>query len=211
MKVYIGPYVNWIGPYQIADKIFFWVEKYPDDKLAERWDYKLHERFGKWLASTWVDTVCQWIHSKKKRSEMVIVDNYDVWGADHTLSTIIVPVLKKLKEVKHGSPMVDPEDAPKKFMPTAKQRKAAEAHGGWDEKNHARWEWVLDEMIWAHEQIIDDDGDSKFYDHSESDKETDFTESIRKLKVDRKGLKAHHERITNGLRLFGKYYRALWD
>jgi len=28
MKVYIGPYVDWIGPYQIAEKILFWIPKY---------------------------------------------------------------------------------------------------------------------------------------------------------------------------------------
>lgn len=211
MKVFIGPYVSWLGPYQIADKIFFWVEKYPTPEQEARWDYKLHERFGKWLASTWVDKFCNWVHGKKKRSEMVIIDNYDVWSADHTLSIIAVPLLKKLKEVKHGSPYVDPADAPKKFTPTARQLEKSKAHGGWDEKNHQRWSWVLDEMIWAHEQIINDDNDSQFYDHTESDKEPDFCKSIKLLKVDRKGLKAHHERIDNGLKLFGKYYRGLWD
>ena len=211
MKVYIGPYVSWIGPYQIADMIFFWCEKYPEKELAERWDYKLHDRLGPWLAKTWVGDFCQWFHEKKKRTEIIHIDGYDVWGADHTISLIVVPILKKLKEVKHGSPFVDPEDVPKEFKPTAKERKAAEAHGGWDDKNHARWEWVLDEMIWAHEQIIDDDGDSKFFDHTEAEKETDFTKSIRKIKVDRKGLDAHHARIKHGLYLFGKYYRALWD
>ena len=29
--------------------------------------------------------------------------------------------------------------------------------------------------------------------------------------INYEGLKAHKERITNGLRLFGKYYRGLWD
>jgi len=28
--------------------------------------------------------------------------------------------------------------------------------------------------------------------------------------LDKEGFAAHHERIQNGLRLFGKYYRALW-
>jgi len=39
----------------------------------------------------------------------------------------------------------------------------------------------------------------------------DIDKSIRNIKVDHKGLKAHNARIDNGLRLFGKYYRALWD
>ena len=30
MKVYIGPYTNWVGPYQIAEKILFWMDRYED-------------------------------------------------------------------------------------------------------------------------------------------------------------------------------------
>lgn len=211
MKVYLGKYVNWVGPYQIADKIFFWVEKYPSKELEQRWDYKLHDRFGTWLASTWVSDVCQWVHNKRKRTEIVHIDGYDVWGMDHTLSLIIVPMLKKLKAVKHGGPHVDIEDVPKRLRPTAKQMEKFNTTGHVDDKWFERWEWVLDEMIWAHEQIIDDDSDSKFFDHTESEKEPDFSKSINKIKVDRKGLKAHHDRIHNGLKLFGKYYRSLWD
>jgi len=212
MKVYIGPYVNWIGPYQIVDKIFFWHEKYPSDELDARWDYRLHDRLGTWLASTWVADFCSWIHSKQKRTEIVKIDNYDVWSMDHTLSLIVVPMLKKLKAVKHGAPFIDDEDVPANLRSTTKSAQKVKKNP-WDtDGNHfKRFDWVLDEMIWAHEQIIDEDSDSKFYDHSLSDKEPDFTKSIKLLKVDRKGLKAHHDRINNGLRLFGKYYRALWD
>jgi len=56
-----------------------------------------------------------------------------------------------------------------------------------------------------------DDHEAPFYDHTESRKEKDLNKSVRKIKVDYKGLKAHNARIANGLRLFGKYYRALWD
>jgi hypothetical protein len=31
------------------------------------------------------------------------------------------------------------------------------------------------------------------------------------FKVDHNGMNKHNERINNGLRLFGKYYRNLWD
>jgi hypothetical protein len=34
---------------------------------------------------------------------------------------------------------------------------------------------------------------------------------MRGFWVDRPGEEAHHKRISNGLRLFGRYYRALWD
>jgi len=30
MKVYIGPYKNWFGPYQLAEKLCFWVKPVTD-------------------------------------------------------------------------------------------------------------------------------------------------------------------------------------
>ena len=58
----------------------------------------------------------------------------------------------------------------------------------------------MDEMIHAFEQLKEDDWQSKFY---SGDGES-FT-------VDEKGLDEEDKRIHNGLRLFGKYYRNLWD
>jgi len=34
---------------------------------------------------------------------------------------------------------------------------------------------------------------------------------IEKIKIDKEGLGAHQDRKSNGFRLFGKYYQALWD
>jgi len=210
MKVKIGKYLSWVGPYQLVDMLFFWHEKYPEDNIAKRWDYQLHDRLGTWLASTWVSKFCNWIYEKRQRTIKIHIDDYDVWSMDSTLSLIVVPMLKKLKEHKHGAPWVEDKDVPKELRSTS----APPKKNSWDtDDNHfKRWDWVMDEMIWAHEQLIDDDGDSKFFDHSESDDPKDnFNTQISKIKVDRKGLKAHHDRIDNGLRLFGKYYRGLWD
>jgi hypothetical protein len=30
MKVYIGPYKNWFGPYQLAEKLCFWAKPVTD-------------------------------------------------------------------------------------------------------------------------------------------------------------------------------------
>ena len=213
MKVKIGKYLNWWGPYQIVDAIFFWQEKYPSDEQAKRWDYRLNDKISTWLASTWVADFCQWIYEKRKRTIKIKIDNYDTWSLDYTLSLIAVPLLKQLKEHKHGAPTVDDEDVPPNLRSTTKSAQKAKKNE-WDtDGNHfKRWDWVMDEMIWAHEQIIDEDGDSKFYDHSlADDPNDDLNTQIRKIRVDRKGLKAYHDRIANGLRLFGKYYRGLWD
>jgi hypothetical protein len=52
----------------------------------------------------------------------------------------------------------------------------------WDFSNEG-WNWVLDEMIWAFKRV-------KKFDYIFDDEEND--------------------RLHNGLRLFGKYYLALW-
>ena len=54
MKVKIGTYKNWVGPYQISNTIFFWVDRrgiFDDDSpIYSRWDYKAEEKLGDWLA-----------------------------------------------------------------------------------------------------------------------------------------------------------------
>ena len=212
MKIKLGKYIHWVGPYQIADIVFFWLEKYPPPELENRWDYRLHDQFGVWLASTWVADFCEWVQSKRKRTEKVHIDHYDVWSMDHTLSLIIHPMLVKLKEQKHGFGWVHDKDVPKHLRST--EPGARDGIGNdydWDNLAEQRYEWLLDELIWTFEQLAKDGNDDQFYDHTESEKETDINESIKKLKVDRKGLKAHWARIDNGLILFGKYFRTLWD
>jgi hypothetical protein len=146
-----------------------------------------------------------------KREEDIIIHNYDTWSMDHTLALIIVPMLKQLKETKHGAPNVDASDVPMYLKPKQMDIVRYREEGITDENWFKRWDYVLDEMIWAFEQITDDDNDSQFFDHSECDPNEDIVESAKKLKVDREGLDEHHKRINNGTRLFGKYYRSLWD
>lgn len=198
MKVKIGKYTSWYGPYQLAQTFFFWTKRYcTSEDLESRWDYRLRDRFGYWLADTWVSDFLVWLDSKKKRKVKIHIDDYDVWGMHNTLSLIIVPMLKKLKENKCGSALVDLEDVPKRLRgkPTKRRQSLTDIRN--DDLVKARWEWVLNEMIWAHEQIVDDaepywkDGNCQV--------------------LDLKKYNAHQKRISNGLKLFGKYYLALWD
>jgi hypothetical protein len=196
MKVFIGPYRNWIGPYQIVDKLFFWTEKNPlDESKEERWDYKLKERLGDWLADTWVNEFCQWAYSKCERKMKIQIDEYDTWSMDHTLSYIIYPMLLQLKKSKHGSPFVDDEDVPENLRSTSAPELTDDQKmwGGTDEFFHDRWSWVLDEMIFAFEMNI-------------KDYESDYYE-----RKDFEGMKVIQDRQSNGFRLFGRYYQGLWD
>ena len=218
MKVYLGPYTSWIGPYQIAELLCFWVRPVKDELGIEDKPEWVHD-FGTWLAEdkngdpSYLARFCEWLQSKKKRIEYVHVDNYDVWGMDHTLALIILPMLQKLKTQKHGYGFIDNKDVPIELRSTARgARTGIKNKWDWDNYAEARYSWMLDELIWTFEQLADeDDGESQFYDHTESNKEKDFNKSIQKLKVDRAGLELHQKRIENGLRLFGKYFRTLWD
>ena len=117
-------------------------------------------------------------------------------------------MLKQLKATKHGSPHVDDFDTPQHLWST--QAKPLENEWDVDEFHHDRWDYVLQEMIWAFEQQLDDQGEQQFYQHSE-DKTLSFDERIKQIKVDEAGLNHWQHRKTNGFRLFGKYYQALWD
>jgi hypothetical protein len=194
MRVHIGPYTNWIGPYQIADAIFFWVDRRgifaEEPEIYKRWDYKAAERFGEWLSQTWVNDLCNWLDSKKKRKVKVRIDPYDTWSMDHTLAIIIHPMLVQLKETNHGYFNPDPEDAPS----IGKGEETDYGHS--DSLAQERYNWVMDELIWTFEQLLDDDKEFQYYKDGVWDIE---------------GSKAYQDRISNGLRLFGRYYRALWD
>lgn len=92
MRVNIGPYRNWIGPYQIADKLqIFGFSEDTCEKIGD----KLYPILG---------SVCEWVYEKRKRKIKIHIDNFDVWNADETLAYIIVPLLKKLKENHHSCP-----------------------------------------------------------------------------------------------------------
>ena len=84
---------------------------------------------------------------------------------------------------------------------------------------HYKWEWVLNEMIFAFENILDEDWEDKFR-HGDAQYEiipVDDDEHTRMIQtnpdfwVDNEGRREYNNRIDNGLRLFGKYYRGLWD
>jgi hypothetical protein len=233
MKVNIGPYPNWIGPYQIVDKIFFWHEKYPQNELAKRWDYVLHDKLSKWLASTWVSDFCEWYHNKfKQRKIEVKIDYYDHWSMDSTLTPIILPLLKQLKEHKQGSGYIDLEDVPIELRYTSTEEYDAQSTLEFyfdpelNKQNiecnvHTRYEWVLDEMIWAFEQLIDDNWEDQYWitkpeldfnDYPEDEGKTSIPVRWKvKGECDWEGRQRHQERIDNGLRLFGKYFQTLWD
>lgn len=162
-------------------------------------------------------------YGKGARIESVKIDDYDVWSLDNTLAKIIHPALILLKEKKHGSPDVDDEDVPEHLRSTSASPKENE----WDtdEHWHSRWDWVMDEMIWAFGEELKDWEDQFYSGHTdmqwdpikfEHEGKTELLYEMRRgpkdtFKFDKEGYDTHYARMKNGFRLFGKYYNGLWD
>jgi len=223
MKIYIGPYKNYIGPYQIMDKVFFWHDRYADETLSQRWDYKLHEKLSELLArkfhDSWLSKLCEWIHSKRDRKVKIHIHKYDTWSMDSTLASIILPMLKQLKETTHGSPMLTAHEQTSEssfqycFPFYAEGDKEAWKRG------HEEWKEILDKMIWSFEQI-NTDWEQQFQSGKldftfVKDEETNLFKveygPNNTYKYDYEGVEKHVERMQEGFELFGKYYRNLWD
>ena len=220
MKIYMNGYPNhWVSPYTIIDYVFFWT----DWSKCSRHKGLIEDE--KWVDHpAWVEKVVpvlepfcnalKWVRERVNPTiRYVKIDRYDTWSMDHTLAYIIHPMLIQLKETKHGAPFTEDEDVPEELRSTNAEPKENE----WDTDSlhFKRWDWILDEMIWAFEQTNKDDDESQFFDHSEcGDEKFPWNEAgqyISKLKLDKEGLEAHQKRKANGFRLFGRYYQALWD
>jgi len=199
MRVYIGPYTTWIGPFQIAD----WL-RYVGVSEDRRF------KIGEYLATTWVSNACDWVGSKKKRKVKIRIDRYDVWSMDITLAMIILPMLKQLKQDKQGSAFVDSEDVPPHLH---KEGAPINLFEDVDIHFHERWEYVINELIWTFSQLQPEcNGESAYFTHEKLLPGATLDAMMAaKMDVDEAGLKEYHARIANGLRLFGKYYQNLWD
>lgn len=158
-------------------------------------------------------------YPKKMNAERKIsvkIDPWDTWGMDHTLALIIHPMLVQLRKTKHGYPNTYPKDAPHIG------EEVRENVFDFDSKAEARWNWILDEMIWAFSQVIDDDVEDQFHsgvhDMQSKEIEVDGVKMYEMVKgpndthvFDAEGWGAWHARKTNAFKLFGKYYEYLWD
>lgn len=121
------------------------------------------------------------------------IDEWDTWNLDHTLALIIVPCLKQLRDTNHGHP---------------------------SDLTEEEWINIQNKMIWAFEQILDNDNEDQFFSgkadiYFEEIPGTDLSELKRgpkdTFKLDYEGLARHREMIQEGLDLFAKYFRDLWD
>ena len=227
MKIYKSNYRNhWISGLTMVEYLFWWkawsrcgrskfIIEDADYVDPPDWAYKLAD--GLDVISNGIKRVLDFVHPQ---INYVKIDRYDTWSMDHTLSDIILPMLKQLKATKHGAPHTDDEDVPEYLRSHMAQPKENE----WDTDSlhFMRWDWILDEMIWAFEQKVADDAEGQFFEHEPWDDVPatraerkawmdNVNESLKRTKYDEAGHRAWQARKANGFRLFGKYFEALWD
>ena len=149
----------------------------------------------------------------------VQVEYGDDWNADFTIATMVLPLLKKVKEKKQGAPLVEDEDVPEHLRSTSAPPKENE----WDtDANYfKRWDYVLDEILFAMQEIANDNENEPPY-HTKTG-----TMEFGEINPEKgtgplifKGWettpesvaanKAYHDRIQNGCVLFGTYFQSLW-
>jgi hypothetical protein len=211
VKVYIGPHVG------------RWVSYVHDRYMGKKHGYytdwpETQTRFENFVEK--LEDVLQWIYNhsinlyldRKERNIKIRIDRYDTWSMDDTLAHIVVPMLKQLKETKHGAPAVEFKDVPEELIPPDAEavKKLYMENGETDDNYYKRWDWVLDEMIWAFEQKRRDHWHDDYYGSYIEDKKSGPL-CGRFEWINRDGMNKHQKRMSNGFRLFGKYYENLWD
>ena len=140
MKISMGPYLNWWGSYQLLHLLtYLGVEE---------------ETVGKWAAKSpeWLDEILSRIYHKRSRPIKIKIDEYDIWSMDSTLSLIIVPMLRLLKEKKHSIPWLDVMDQTSNVLQNSFPF-YAEGDSEVIEAGRKEWDLILDKMIWSFEQV----------------------------------------------------------
>ena len=230
MKIKLGPYINRWTTCSLENRYLNWsmgTEHY----LRKESSYSFRDKF----VIFWLDVLQEFYNKtiniyldRKQRKIKIKIDRYDTWGMDHTLSMIILPMLKQLKATKQGYPMVDDEDVPEELR-TGKPNDEEEGDTNRDDFDEGKWDWVLDEMIFTFECLVDENYSDKFHtgvhdtkfvpcDADGNTVPEDDAVLYRWEKgpndtshYDMEGHKKLDERLQRGTTLFGKYFRNLWD
>jgi len=157
-------------------------------------NYPKHRFYHNWLYAL------GWTNLEKVS---VRIDPWDTWSMDSTLAHIVVPMLEQLRDTSHGAPFVEDQDRPEHLIGTVANKEI----GDIDEFHFQAWDWVLTEMLFA---FASKHNDLEYNCSAHYNVTPEEYISFKCLPGD-KGDTTYQQRITNGFRLFGKYYENLWD
>ena len=133
--------------------------------------------------------------------DVIIIDYYDTWNCDSTLSKLIVPLIKHFRSTLNGCPCaLDLSDVPLEVRLIKSDSDIPD--------NMPAWEWILDEIIWSFEQTDSDWDDQFFTPNPPIDTEYGPGTSYN---FDREGYEKYQKRIQKGHILLGKYLQSIWN
>jgi hypothetical protein len=89
------------------------------------------------------------------RDPKIKIDPWDTWNIDHTLSPIILALLKQYKETSHGHP-ANFTDYHEHEWKNRQQYDRAVMEGKVIPGGKEKWDEYLDKMIWSFEQMTTD-------------------------------------------------------
>jgi hypothetical protein len=154
------------------------------------------------------------------------IEKFDTWSLDSTLALIILPALIQLKQAKKGVPSSfytynhTYNQYEFEFMNETNDEHMLIEH----DISEKKWNDVLDKMIWSFQQLCNTDIDRKYHHGIAKHKlipGVDPTTNDKTYQVvdlnpndhfyDDVGYTLHEERINQGLELFGKHLRDLWE
>ncbi len=205
MKIYMNKYrSHWLSPYTILTKVLFWEDEDEIYGLKRKqvgdgvymsgidWlksngddryeDTKPYIVFLLKVLEPISNVLMKILDKVHPKIDYVKIDPWDTWSMDHTLAQIILPMLKQLKATKHGVPADFVRGKDGKEIPFKRAERM--------------WDNTLDRMIWSFEQIVDEENDEQFHTGG---------------KYNAKAHIKHQAKIQEGLDLFGKHFRSLWD
>lgn len=158
----------------------------------------------------------KWRKGTVKKNEVKLVPS-DSWSVAWTIAQIAAPLVKQLKETAHGYGRV-----PKHLVPEHLHSTYGSAEDGMEAFSEEAWDWALDEIIFAMEEIASDNANEpSFYtkvgemnflpiEEGKTTGKLEFTgwETTEEYKA---AYFAYRERIQKGCELFGILYTSLWD
>jgi hypothetical protein len=167
-----------------------------------------------------------------KRRIDIQIDPFDTWSLDHTIASIILPALIQLKNTKHGVPSEFTNRVGGDFDDHLVFDFIKEDDTEVFNQLCDKWDEALDKMIWSFLQLsIEDDYDSQYHhgkmkiaweklpNELHPNPTTGVNEPLYQMVdknpgehwYDQIGNQEHEKRIQEGLDLFGKHFRDLWD
>jgi hypothetical protein len=165
------------------------------------------------------------------RKISVEIEGFDTWDLDSTLAKIIYPALLQLKERSNSVPNELTKDiGGEDYADQSSFDFYKETYNEAFSEVCKRWDEILNKIIWSFQQLAMEEYDKKYH-HGVGEYEWVETSTLYPNPItgkmektyqmvdknpdehwyDHAGHMLHEKRIQEGLELFGKYYRNLWD